>query len=177
MAATVAAAAAAGAGAPHVKWSPSEYAFNPYELTAHKLPPAEDEEKLTGKAAGAGGVPIKRRPGRQKRTSVLCQVRASEREGKGGGAATLCSVVGHSASRPGSAGAAAAAPASAARPRCSGGSPDPTRPHVGGWPYAEPLWFCCVSAPPLQVPGCGEELVSAKNYYRRYRICQSHCNM
>ena len=57
----------------------------PLELTAHKLPPAEDEEKLTGKAAGAGGVPIKRRPGRQKRTSVLCQVRASEREGKGGG--------------------------------------------------------------------------------------------
>ncbi|EFN53428.1 hypothetical protein CHLNCDRAFT_136650 [Chlorella variabilis] len=27
------------------------------------------------------------------------------------------------------------------------------------------------------VPGCGAELVTAKGYYRRYRICQLHCSM
>lgn len=28
-----------------------------------------------------------------------------------------------------------------------------------------------------QVPGCGAELVNEKGYYRRYRICQTHCSM
>lgn len=28
-----------------------------------------------------------------------------------------------------------------------------------------------------QVDGCGEELVNAKAYYKRYRICPEHCNM
>jgi hypothetical protein len=29
----------------------------------------------------------------------------------------------------------------------------------------------------VQVLHCGEELINAKKYYRRYRICQLHCNM
>jgi hypothetical protein len=28
----------------------------------------------------------------------------------------------------------------------------------------------------MQVVGCGIELISAKTYYKRYRICVEHCN-
>ncbi|KAL4423948.1 hypothetical protein ABPG75_001249 [Micractinium tetrahymenae] len=104
------AAALAPAGAQHVRWQPSEYAFDPYQLTVERLPqedntatstsPSEAPAKGVAAAAAAAAPPVKRRPGRQKRTSVLCQV-----------------------------------------------------------------------------PGCNEELVDAKKYYRRYRICAAHCAM
>lgn len=61
-----------------LKWEIKDYAFNPYELTAEKLASPVDEgltKPPLGKAGpAAADAPVKRRPGRQKRTSVLCQV-------------------------------------------------------------------------------------------------------
>lgn len=64
-------------------WDPAEYEFDPYNLTAvHVSQAAGSPSKDAGcskdgsaEAAAAVGPPVKRRPGRQRRTSVLCQVR------------------------------------------------------------------------------------------------------
>lgn len=151
------AAALAPAGAQHVRWQTSEFAFDPYQLTAQRLPPEENTTTSTSPgeppaksatATAAAPAPVKRRPGRQKRTSVLCQV---------GGSCVL-------ATRPGG-------------------------DRFGGnfqlchlWTLRCTAHFAC--PPPgraccwvLQVPGCNEELVDAKKYYRRYRICAAHCAM
>ena len=86
LAALAMAAALAPASAQHVRWQTSEYAFDPYQLTAQRLPPEDNTATSTspgeppskGTAApavtAAAAPPVKRRPGRQKRTSVLCQV-------------------------------------------------------------------------------------------------------
>ena len=42
-----------------------------------------------------------------------------------------------------------------------------------GVPATPPEAWPCL----LQVPGCGEELVNGKHYYRRYRICQHHSTL
>jgi hypothetical protein len=66
------------------EWDPREYAFDPYGLTAERLSPegskpstssaAGSDDHTSKEGAGPPDQPVKRRPGRQKRTSVLCQV-------------------------------------------------------------------------------------------------------
>lgn len=66
-------------------WDPAEYEFDPYNLTAVHVNEAASPSKAVGCSAGpapaqdaaaaaAEAPPVKRRPGRQRRTSVLCQV-------------------------------------------------------------------------------------------------------
>lgn len=62
-----------------VKWLPSDFHFDPYNLTvAPADKPCTDASDSMGAAGPASALvpqpPVKRRPGRQKRTSVLCQV-------------------------------------------------------------------------------------------------------
>lgn len=33
----------------------------------------------------------------------------------------------------------------------------------------------CIAVLVVQVPGCGADLSSSKAYYRRYYICELHC--
>lgn len=147
------------------QWECSDYTFDPYTLAvapallsdAGKSTSSKAEETAVGGKAGsldAPQQPVKRRPGRQRRTSVLCQVRRVQGLGVQG-------------------------------------------PRVQGRSVQLLVWIPCMHAawapspgrtptmragpspnvPPAQVAGCCEELIDAKKYYRRYRICQLHCNM
>lgn len=63
-----------------VHWETSDFHFDPYNLTVTPVDKGGDDSCGGGKGGGAAGaapMPVKRRPGRQKRTSVLCQVRAA----------------------------------------------------------------------------------------------------
>lgn len=71
-------------------WDPAEYEFDPYNLTAVHVSEAASPNKADGCSAGAAPAqdaaaaaaeapPVKRRPGRQRRTSVLCQVSSTSR--------------------------------------------------------------------------------------------------
>jgi hypothetical protein len=51
-----------------MSWSPTDYQFQPYELQAQRLPSADAP---TNSDIG------KRKGGRQRRSSILCQVRPS----------------------------------------------------------------------------------------------------
>lgn len=154
MATVVGAGLGAKGGDAGASWDPSSYSFDPYALTVAPVTEdacgggALDQAVSCGMdadgAGGEGSNPGKRRPGRQKRTSVLCQVgRATlpnvshmPREAVGGGGAPL-------ARSPGQADCTARyVPPRARRP--------------------PPLRRALV----LQVSGCGEELVTAKKYYK-----------
>jgi hypothetical protein len=65
------------------RWQPSDYAWHPYQLTALSLN-SEDEDLMPRQGSNTPldstdnptlGVP--RKPGRQRRTSIICQVRAA----------------------------------------------------------------------------------------------------
>lgn len=152
------AAALASASAQHVRWQTSEYAFDPYQLTAERLPPEDNtatstspgEPPAKGTAAAAAAtaaLPVKRRPGRQKRTSVLCQV----------------GLVAAEAWKQGS--------------RCQLGMLERCGLSSVLYCSLRLLPSAMPTASWLQVPDCNEELVDAKKYYRRYRICAAHCAM
>ena len=189
----VVAAEAASTLAPGPGWNSSDYVLNPYDLT---VAPAEPQEQQAGSAAlpaEAGGDDDEELLLQQQPSGSLSNTAPSP----GGRAATKASSEEGGASggtkRRGrhkrtsiSCQASRAPPVSpcchcqqsSTPPLYSPPPPSPIEGKLGESTDAGgfPLLFCPLRhATRLpQVPGCGEELLSEKKYYQRYRICVAH---